>query len=289
MEDELVSESNNSFLTNSIGLVALLGLSLMFFSMAIVEVYWLGLLGGLIPLTGILTTIPRFHKKIYYFKEDKVLVANYKNDFVDELNLDEFVTWNEYSEYQRFAKRNFLIISNNYKSIVIDKYDYKNYDKILSYLNNKPLVKNQKLTPYSVSNKIVSALEEQRPVWVSCTIAIVIFSFFLITSSKKQTKEIKYFTGKIKSIEYFRNNNYIEITLNNNPNLFFRFKDRKDVDFFNKYNYDNGENTYVNLGRYIQVGVSKDDYSWKIENKMISRIDLNSTPYLDVQEYKISK
>lgn len=234
-------------------------------------------------------TIPSFYKKIYYFKKDQIVVANSNNDFIDELNLDEFVIWNEYSEYQRFVKKGSLIISNNYKNIVVNKDDYKNFDEILRYLISKNLVKSKELTPYSVANKIISDLEEQRPIWVSCTIAVVILSFWIITSSKKQTNEVQYFYGQIKSIEHFRKNNYVQITLNNNPDLLFKFKNRKDVDFFNNYNYNNGENKYVNLGKYIKVGVSKDDYNWKIENKMISRIDLNSTPYLDVQEYKISK
>ncbi len=254
--------------------------------MAVVETSWICVLGGMIFLLALITTIIRQFSKIYYFGSNKITIADHKNIYIDDIPLNQIYCWNEYKEYKDKSWRHCIVIQAVGTSIIIEKGEYKNYYDILAYFYGKNLKQDKTLKAKSINNEIYSPIEKSLLIYLQCLILFSIFSFYIIFSLKDESSETLYFTGTIERIYHPSKHQYIEISL---KNISFHFKvtGSKAISFFTAYNYDYGKNTPVNMGKKIKITVSKDDYDWKIKNKIVSRLNINSVHSLDVKEYKI--
>ena len=117
----------------------------MFFDSSIIEASWGILAISFIPLGVFINLVSTYYKKLYYFSANKIIIADHKNKFIDEIEWTEIEAWNEYSEYQRGGNRYLLIARCKNKHFLIEKSNYKNYDEMVLFFTKMNLFRNEKL------------------------------------------------------------------------------------------------------------------------------------------------
>ena len=118
------------------------------------------------------------------------------------------------------------------------------------------------------------------------TVTILLFFFVFISSDKIETGSKLYFVGQIKKIDIIKGKNSRAIlTIKEYPD--YDFVIYRDREFFNSYNYHNGEKTYVNLNKKIKIAISKDDFDWKTKNEFIKFLDLSDGKTWNVEKYQM--
>lgn len=220
-----------------------------------------------------------FFKKIYYFNSDKIVVADQKNEYITELPINEIEKWNYYSDEKEY----FLVVSGRYTSIVIEKDNYKNFEEILAFFINAGLVRDNNLKRSGVKNEAIQDVYIYEFIYLSLSIAFVLnFLFWIITYSKSDSVEIQYFQGNIQRIETFRKSSSVKIYLNEYTSFSFSL----DAEAVKKYNLTNKA---ALIGKPVRIGIFKSDYDWKMKNKTIRMLDLNTTPYLNAVNFELIK
>jgi hypothetical protein len=229
-------------------------------------------------------------KRIYYFSNEKIVVADDKNEYIDEIKISEIISWNVYTEIARGWKKDFLVIKTAEKHIIIEKNDYTNYDLMVNFFKETNLYQdenlkdNLKLLLTSKENMTELDGKFSLKFIYSCTFFTILF--WILTSLKSKSNDIQYFVSEIKEIHHSKKSHRIDIKLKKYPQLLFIFKKSKDVSFFSSYNYNDGNKIYVNQNKMIKIGISKADYEWRVKNTFINFLEI-STPNLDAENYQI--
>lgn len=215
-------------------------------------------------------SLSMFFKKIYYFSTEKIVIADSKNQYLTELPIYEVEKWNYYSN----EKEDCLVVSGKHTSLIIDKHKYRNFEELVDFFANSDLVRDSSFKSSEVKNEAISEAFIHA-FYYSLSIAITLnFLFWIITYSKRDSTEIQYFQGHIKTIETFRKSGSVRMALEEYTSFTFKF-DREGV---RKYSLANKADL---IGKKVKIGILKSDHEWKIKNKTIRMLDLNSIPYLN--------
>lgn len=223
--------------------------------------------------------IPIIFKKIYYLSSDKIVVADQKNEYITELPVNEIEKWNYYSN----KEENCLVVSGRYTDIIIEKENYKNFEEILAYFTNAGFVRDSSLKSSEIKNEAIQDFYIHEFIHISYFTAVALnFLFWIITHSKSDSIERQYFQGHIQTVETFRKSNTIRVSLEEYDAFTLRF----NVEDIRKYRLTSRNDL---RGKLVKIGIIKSDYDWKVKNKTIRMLDLNTTPYLDAVSFEIVK
>jgi len=275
----IISESQKPHILQWVGLILITFFFLGFLGLAIADASWASFnipaILYLILLNIMLHDI--FFKKIYYLSADKIVIADYKNEYITDLPVNEIEKWNYYST----NKEDCLVVSGRHTSIVIEKYKYKNFEDMSAFFAKAGLVRDKNLKSSGVKNEATQEVSTSA-FYLSLSTAIIFnFMFWIITHSKSNSTEIQHFQGHIQTIETFSKSSSVRIYLTEYSSFSFRL----DSDAVKKYNLKNKADL---IGKPVQVGIFKSDYNWKIKNKTIRMLDLNTTPYLDAVSFEFT-
>ncbi|WP_425291032.1 hypothetical protein [Spirosoma linguale] len=276
----IISKSQKPHILQWVGLIVITFFFLGFLGLAIADVSWASFnITAIFYMIVLNVTLhAMFFKKIYYLSADKIVIADYKNEYISELPVNEIEKWNYYSN----EREDCLVVSGRYASIVIDKYKYKNFEEILAFFTNSSLSRDNNLKSSEVKNEVTQEVSIYA-FYLSLSIAFILnFMFWIITHSKSGSTEIQHFQGHIQTIETFSKSSSVRVHLTEYSSFSFRL----DADAVKKYSLTNKAEL---IGKPVRIGIFKSDYDWKVNNKTIRMLDLNTTPYLDAVSFEFTK
>ena len=282
----LVSESENKFFL-IFGVVIFIAASLFFYSQMLVQASWIGCVISLIFLGISIFLLSNCFVKIYYFSDKNIVIADHKDEYIDEIECNNSLVWNEFIETRKWKKYYRITIENHEKKIILEKEDYKNYDEIVSFCVKNRFKKDTNLSDYSPKGikEISSKLDGKIAITSILTGLGLLLSFWIITSFKNDTNRVQYYSGEITLMKFttgkYRRINGVLISLKNYPSFKFRLDNKSDIDYFQK------ENEHYYKPKKIKIGISKDDYDWKTKNEFIKFLNFSDGTTWDVQEYQM--
>ncbi|UTA69477.1 hypothetical protein [Emticicia sp. 21SJ11W-3] len=284
-ENPIISKPNNHYLLRIIESIFWLGIYALVFQQSIINASWWGLLISLFFLFSGVIRLLFFHKRIYHFYEDKIVIETHKNEYLDEIDVNDIAAWNEeINDRGKDGIDTSLIICTETRLLIIDKNDYKNYSEFIDYLNrlNLPIDKNLKSTGTKEQEEIITSSEKRLISLIISLFILIPFVFWLIVRTKVESEEKLYFTSQISKITFAKHD--VELELYGYPTIRFITSDKN---VFKTYNYNYGNPKYVHQDKTIKLTVSKSDYDWRIKNKLIKKIQISSTAKLDIIDYEI--
>lgn len=252
---------------------------LIFLGGSVADASWTSFFMATLFFMALLTNIAftMFIHKVYYLSTDKIVIANYKNQYMTELPFNEIYKWNFYTD----KKDEYLVVLGQGTSIVINKSNYINFDELVDFFTKTDLVKDTSLKSAVIKNEAIQ--DELHALSLPFLIILMLsFIFWVITHSKNDSKEILYFQGHIQAVDTNRKSSSIRITLREYPT--FSFTPQEEV--VAKYGLRNKVKT---IGMEARIGVYQSDYDWKINNKKIRMLDINSIPYLYAVSFELSQ
>ena len=282
----LISESANKFFL-IFGLIIFTIASLLFYSQMLVVVSWIGCIVSSLLLGISIFSFSNCFIKIYYFSDKNIVITDHKDEYIDEIECNNSLVWNEFTETQKGRKFYRVTIENHGKKIILKKEDYKNYDEIISYCIKTGFRKDTNLSAYSSEGikEIYSELDGKISITAILTGLGLLLSFWIVTSFKNDTDKVQYYSGEIKLIKFttgkYRRINGVLISLKNYPSFKFRLNNKSDIDYFQK------ENKHYYKPKKIKIGISKDDYDWETKNEFIKFLNFSDGTTWDVEEYEI--
>ena len=152
--------------------------------------------------------------------------------------------------------------------------------ELVDFFANTDLIRDPGLRKSEVTNEVISEVVKYVLYLYLFIVFALCFLFWIITYSKSDSTEIQYFQGHIQTIETFRKSSSIRISLKEYPMISFK----PQAEIITKYSLRNKAGL---IGKTIRIGVFKSDYDWKIKNKTIRMLDMNSIPYLNAVSFEL--
>ena len=116
----LVSESANKFFL-IFGLIIFATASLLFYSQMLVIVSWIGCIVSSLLLGISIYSFSNCFIKIYYFSDKNIVIADHKDEYIDEIECNNSLIWNEFTETQKGRKFYRVTIENHEKKLSLKK------------------------------------------------------------------------------------------------------------------------------------------------------------------------
>ncbi|HEY1054219.1 MAG TPA: hypothetical protein VGE24_03765, partial [Emticicia sp.] len=149
-EEPIILHPRNNSFELVIPLVLFSTLFTVTFLISVVDVRWDVVVISLILLAIPITIISEFYKKIYVFYSNKLVIESCKNKYLDEIRIEDIVSWNEHSTQRKGKSRYYLLIKAAGKNLFIERGSYENYKAVIEYLRNSPIPVDKSLKPGAI-------------------------------------------------------------------------------------------------------------------------------------------
>ncbi|WP_428666465.1 hypothetical protein [Runella sp.] len=278
--DYIISQPQKPYIVQWIGLIFFTYIFLSLLSLSIADASWAAFSITIIVFMSLVISMgfTMFFKKIYYLSVDKIIIADYKNEYITDLPFNEIHKWNHYSE----KKDEYLVVSGQDTGIIIDKYNYKNFDELVAFFAKTNLVKDTSLKSSGIKNEATQKVATRTFYLYLSTAFMLSLLFWIITYSKSDSTEMQYFKGHIQTINTSSKSSTVRIELKEYPAISFR----TEPEIVKKYRLRNKADL---IEKTVRIGVFKSDYDWKIKNKRIRMLDMNSIPYLNAVSFEFTQ
>lgn len=293
MDNEVViiSKPNKSTLKRVVNAVGIFVLFLLFYTQAFVHSVWVLALLSPIVLYSAIEHFSSLFINRYYFEKEKVVAADYKDGYIDELNYKDIVGWNEYFEkIPRSRDLHHLVLRSDSKTIAFEESDYKNFGEILAYVKslNLPFDKTTKNRGFKSRGDFIISQVAFKIFSVNVITCVLSFLFFAVVMiNKNQVDSIMYIEGTVSNIKYDEKYKTVRVKLVEHSEISLTCSEKDDVAMFN-WTITSGKDykEFVNMNKKFRFGISKNVYEWRVKNKLIHALDIESTTNIELRSWE---
>lgn len=171
-----------------------------------------------------------------------------------------------------------LLIQTPSLSLVIPEKLYRNYPKMRKILESKSTLRKDCLSKDDLNPVLSNPIYKDLVTVSGLSVLLLLVVFLNLILQKERGNDELQIQGRIaeaKLVPVFKSDTYIEIRLENQLDLFYRIDNRAEVDSLRKFKKEDSKSLLlVGLPDSVRLTVSKSDYNWKLNNRIVKKIRL---------------
>ncbi len=291
---EVLLRSERSYSNGQIAFfqVCFAGFFFLFLSrLAILNSSWLTFIFALICFLVLFSARGFVFIEKYCFYGDCIRVFDHKGVQIGEFFYTDIVAWNETKTMVKDKVILHLLIQTPSLSLVIPESLYRNYPKMRKMLESKSALRKDSLSRDELNPVISNPVYKDLGTVAGLSVLLLLVVFLNLILQKERGNDELQIHGRIaeaKLVPVFKSNSYIEVKLENQPDLFYRIENKAAVDSLKKFRRETSKSLLlVGLPDSIRLIVSKSDYNWKLNNPVVKKIRLGWPAELKVLEYEL--
>lgn len=227
----------------------------------------------------------------YCFYDDCIRVFDHKGVQIGEFFYADIVAWNETRTMEKDKFIVHLLIQTPSLSLVIPETLYRNYPKMRKMLESKSTLRKDSLSKDELNPVLSNPVYKDLVTAAGLSVLLLLVVFLNLMLQKERGNESLHIQGKIaeiKLVPVHKSRGYIEIKLENQPDRFYKIDKKTAVDSLKKFRDETTESLLlVGLPDSVRLTVSKSDYNWKLNNRIVKKIRLGWPAELKVLDYEL--
>lgn len=257
---------------------------------ALISADWFVFIIASLSFVPIFTAWGYIYVETYTFYQDRIAVFDHKGKLLKELRYDDIEAWNEIRTRNKDSRFFTLLVKSGDAVLKIDADKYRNYWMMVKILRSKSSKQNPSLEQIQRHQQVNNPIYRDLFVVAGLSLLLLNICFFIAIAPKERTAEKLSVKGEIDSIDFVRRKNvsYVNIKLKNQADIIYKVIERKDVEAFRLYaSVRAGSALGIGMPDSINLQVSKSDYNWQLNNRVIKKIRLGWPAELKVLEYEL--
>lgn len=246
--------------------------------LAIVNSSWLTFIFALLSFLILFSGWAYLFIEKYCFYEDCIRVFDHKGAQIGELFYRDIIAWNETRTMEKDKFIVHLLIQTPSLSLVIPEKLYRNYPKMRKILESKSTLRKDFLSKDDLNPVLSNPIYKDLVTVSGLSVLLLLVVFLNLILQKERGNDELQIQGRIaeaKLVPVFKSDTYIEIRLENQLDLFYRIDNRAEVDSLRKFKKEDSKSLLlVGLPDSVRLTVSKSDYNWKLNNRIVKKIRL---------------
>lgn len=259
--------------------------------LAIINSSWLTFVFALLSFLVLFSALGYLFIEKYCFYEDCIRVFDHKGAQIGAFFYTDIIAWNETKVIEKNKVILHLLIQTPSLSLVIPESTYRNYPKMRKMLERKSLQRKDSLTRDELGLVLSNPIYKDLGTVAGLSVSLLLVVFLNFMLQKERGNEELKIHGRIaeaKLVPVFKSDTYIEIRLENQPDRFYKIENKAAVDSLKRFREEASKSLLlVGLPDSIRLIVSKSDYSWKLNNRIVKKIRLGWPAEMNVLEYEL--
>lgn len=262
----------------------------LFGRIALISADWFAFIIASLSFVPIFTAWGYIYVETYTFYQDRIVVFDHKGKLLKELRYDDIEAWNEIRTRHKSSHFITLLVKSGNAVLKIDAAKYRNYWKMVKLLRSKSPKHNPSFEQIQRHQQVTNPIYRDLFVVAGISLLLLNICFFIAIAPKERTAEKLSIKGEIDSIDFFyrKNGSFVNIKLKNQADIVFKVFKSKDVEAFRLYSKI-GIDSASGVGGpdSLYLWVSKSDYDWQLNNRIIKKIRLGGPAELKLLDYEL--